>query len=31
VRFHELVRLMIDADLQLLSRETPRRHLGKLP
>jgi GDPmannose 4,6-dehydratase len=31
VRFHELVRLMVDADLQLLSRETPRRHLGKLP
>ncbi|HET9418825.1 MAG TPA: GDP-mannose 4,6-dehydratase [Chthoniobacterales bacterium] len=31
VRFHDLVRIMIDADLQLLSRETPRKHLGKLP
>ena len=31
VRFHELVRLMVDADMELLSRETPRKHLGKLP
>jgi len=31
VRFHDLVRIMVDADLQLLSRETPRKHLGKLP
>jgi GDPmannose 4,6-dehydratase len=31
VRFNELVRIMVDADMELLSRETPRRHLGKLP
>jgi GDPmannose 4,6-dehydratase len=31
VRFQELVRIMVDADLKLLSRETPRKHLGKLP
>ena len=31
VRFHELVRIMVDADMEALSRETPRRHLGKLP
>jgi GDPmannose 4,6-dehydratase len=31
VRFHELVRIMVDADLQLFSRDTPRKHLGKLP
>jgi GDPmannose 4,6-dehydratase len=31
VRFHELVRIMVDADMALLSRETPREHLGKLP
>ncbi len=31
VRFHELVRIMLDADMDLLSRETPRKHLGKLP
>jgi GDPmannose 4,6-dehydratase len=31
VRFHDLVRIMVDADLQLLSRESPRKHLGKLP
>ena len=31
VRFHELVRIMVDADMTLLSRETPREHLGKLP
>ncbi|MGB9475079.1 MAG: GDP-mannose 4,6-dehydratase [Candidatus Udaeobacter sp.] len=29
--FHELVRIMVDADMALLSRETPREHLGKLP
>jgi GDPmannose 4,6-dehydratase len=31
VRFHELVRIMVDADMALLARETPREHLGKLP
>jgi GDPmannose 4,6-dehydratase len=31
VRFHELVRIMVDADMALLLRETPREHLGKLP
>jgi len=31
VRFHELVRIMVDADMELLSRRTPRKHLGKLP
>jgi GDPmannose 4,6-dehydratase len=31
VRFHELVRIMVDADMELLSRETARKHLGKLP
>jgi hypothetical protein len=31
VRFKELVHIMVDADMQLLSRETPRKHLGKLP
>ena len=31
VRFHELVRIMIDADMELLSRETPRKHLGQMP
>jgi GDPmannose 4,6-dehydratase len=31
VRFHELVRIMVDADMESLSHETPRRHLGKLP
>jgi GDPmannose 4,6-dehydratase len=31
VRFHELVRMMVDADMDLLSRNTPREHLGKLP
>jgi GDPmannose 4,6-dehydratase len=31
VRFHELVRIMVDADMALLSRATPRDHLGKLP
>jgi GDPmannose 4,6-dehydratase len=31
VRFHDLVRIMVDADMDLLSRETPRKHLGKLP
>ncbi|MEY2438669.1 MAG: GDPmannose 4,6-dehydratase [Verrucomicrobiota bacterium] len=31
VRFHELVRIMVDADMDLLSRETPRKRLGKLP
>ena len=31
VRFLQLVRIMVAADLKLLSRETPREHLGKLP
>jgi GDPmannose 4,6-dehydratase len=31
VKFNELVRLMVDADLDLLAREAPRKHLGKLP
>ncbi len=31
VRFHELVRIMVDADIDLLSRNMPRDHLGKLP
>jgi GDPmannose 4,6-dehydratase len=31
VRFHDLVRIMVDADMELLSHETPRKHLGKLP
>ena len=31
VRFNELVRVMVDADMKLLSLETPRKHLGKLP
>jgi GDPmannose 4,6-dehydratase len=31
VRFKELVKIMVDADMALLSRETPRKHLGKLP
>ena len=31
VRFKELVRIMVDADMELLLRETPRKHLGKLP
>lgn len=31
VRFNELVCIMVDADMELLSRETPRKHLGKLP
>jgi len=25
------VRIMVDADMALLSHETPRKHLGKLP
>jgi GDPmannose 4,6-dehydratase len=31
VRFQGLVRIMVDADMELLSRETPRKQLGKLP
>jgi GDPmannose 4,6-dehydratase len=31
VRFHELVRIMVEADMELLSHEAPRKHLGKLP
>jgi GDPmannose 4,6-dehydratase len=31
VRFGELVRIMVDADLNLLSRRNAQEHLGKLP
>jgi GDPmannose 4,6-dehydratase len=31
VRFHELVRIMVDADMELLAQRTQREHLGKLP
>ena len=31
VRFQELVRIMVDADSELLSRDTTQKHLGKLP
>jgi len=31
VRFKDLIRIMVDADMELLSRETSRKHLGKLP
>ena len=31
VRFHELVQIMVDADIELLSRTTAQEHLGKLP
>jgi GDPmannose 4,6-dehydratase len=31
VRFHELVRIMVGADMDSLSRKTAREHLGKLP
>ncbi|HMG05385.1 MAG TPA: GDP-mannose 4,6-dehydratase, partial [Chthoniobacterales bacterium] len=31
VRFHELVRIMVDADVESLSRTTAQKHLGKLP
>ncbi|HEX8490915.1 MAG TPA: GDP-mannose 4,6-dehydratase, partial [Chthoniobacterales bacterium] len=31
VRFHELVRIMVDADIELLSRTSAREQLGKLP
>jgi GDPmannose 4,6-dehydratase len=31
VRFDELVRIMVDADMDFLSRNTVRQHLGKLP
>jgi len=31
VRFKELVRIMVDADIESLSRKTPREHLGRLP
>jgi GDPmannose 4,6-dehydratase len=30
VRFQQLVQIMVDADMELLSRNTPRQHLGKL-
>jgi len=31
VRFKDLVRITVDADMELLSRETARKHLGQLP
>jgi len=31
VKFKELVRIMVDADMALLSRKSPQEHLGKLP
>ena len=31
VRFHELVRIMVDADIELFSRTPAQQHLGKLP
>jgi GDPmannose 4,6-dehydratase len=31
VRFQELVRIMVDADVELFSRATAQQHLGKLP
>ena len=31
VKFKELVRIMVDADMDLLSRNPARKHLGKLP
>jgi GDPmannose 4,6-dehydratase len=31
VRFHELVQIMMDADLALLSRTSAQKQLGKLP
>ena len=31
VRFSELVRIMVEADMNLLSRRTAQEHLGKLP
>ncbi|MEY2481288.1 MAG: GDPmannose 4,6-dehydratase [Verrucomicrobiota bacterium] len=31
VRFADLVRIMVNADMELLSRKTPQEHLGKLP
>src|SRR6266566_1382059 len=31
VRFRELVRIMVDADMELLSHKTLREHLGQMP
>jgi GDPmannose 4,6-dehydratase len=31
VRFKELVQIMVDADLEMLSRTSAQKHLGKLP
>jgi GDPmannose 4,6-dehydratase len=31
VRFKELVQIMVDADMKLLQRESPRKHLGQMP
>ena len=31
IRFHELVRIMVDADMELLSHKTLREHLGQMP
>jgi len=31
VRFRELVHIMVDADMELLSHKTLREHLGQMP
>lgn len=31
VRFQQLVQIMVDADMELLTRETPKKHLGQMP
>jgi GDPmannose 4,6-dehydratase len=31
IRFHELVGIIVDVDMDLLSRNAPTEHLGKLP
>jgi GDPmannose 4,6-dehydratase len=31
VRFRELIEIMVDADMELLSRPTVQKHLGQLP
>lgn len=31
VRFHELVRIMVDADLKIMERKAAQEHLGKMP
>jgi GDPmannose 4,6-dehydratase len=31
VRFHELIEIMVDADMELLAKPTAREQLGQLP